>query len=155
RPPANGPAAGPQGMGDLLLQPPAFFLEPSPPRPDVDARRPWDHAQRAEAWWGSFDAHLVVHDPSRAPDEPILGSRWQTDEAVQVSVAGPLFLFSQVGAGFDTLTTQQQRFTGRTGLGCRLRPGLGGEIVVHGGPALSHTEDPLRPDQLPRGRAEM
>src|SRR5260370_24488202 len=99
RPAANGPGIASSGMGELLLQAPSLLLEPPPARPDLDVRRPWDHAHRAQAWWGSFDSHLVVHDPGRAPDEPILGSRWQTDEALQVSVAGPLFLFSKVGAG--------------------------------------------------------
>src|SRR5260370_39027933 len=76
RPAANGPGAAAPAMGDLLLQAPSLLLEPPAPRPDLDARRPWDHAHRAQAWGGSFDSHLVVHDPGRAPDEPVLGRRW-------------------------------------------------------------------------------
>jgi hypothetical protein len=66
-----------------------------------------------------------------------------------------VFFFGKVGAGFDTLTAQQQRLTSRTGLGCRLVPCAGTEILFHGGPALTHAEDPLRPDLLARDHTEM
>jgi hypothetical protein len=154
----RNPLGLPLKAEDLLLAPPALLLEPAAGKrsePQDPERGPWNHADRAEGEWGSFNTRLLVHEPKLTPDELVPGERWQTEEALKVSVAGPLFLFGQVGVGFDTLTAQQQRLSSRTGLGCRLVPCKGSEILVHGGPALTRAEDPLRPDLLPRGRAEM
>jgi hypothetical protein len=136
-----------------------LFLEPGlnpPPEPVLEdrPRGPLDHSDQANGPWGSLNTHVLVQTSRRA-EEPVVGDRWLTEEALKVSVAGPLFLFGKVGAGFDTLTTQQRQVTGRTALGCRLISWAGIEILFNGGPTVTHVEDPFRPEQLARDRAEM
>src|SRR5262249_43806435 len=110
-------------------------------------------ASQLEGAWGSLKTQLEV-DPARSA-EIRNADRWKTEDALQVPVAGPVYLFGQFKAGYDTWTAQQMGLSGRTGIGCKLKPIPGGEIVVSGCRALSHTEDPLRPVRLPKEQSQM
>ncbi len=104
--------------------------------------------------WGTFKAQSQVE--AAPPDAGVRDAeRWQTEEALQVPVAGPLYLFGQFRAGYNTWTAQEASLTGRTGVGCKLKPIPGGELVVSGASVKSYAEDPLRPEQLPREKSQM
>src|SRR5262249_32552026 len=100
-------ATVPQEAPDFLLTPPTLRLERPPAgqgaEPQLPGREPWKLANRTAGEWGSLDARWLVQPIKGAADGPITGDRWQTEEALKVSIAGPLFVFGQVGAGFDTL----------------------------------------------------
>src|SRR5438105_6088736 len=61
--PYEPPPPAPPQAEDFLLAPPALLLEsaagqrPEPPDPK---RGPWNHANRAEGEWGSFNTRLLV-----------------------------------------------------------------------------------------------
>lgn len=101
--------------------------------------------------WGQLKAHWLVDQT----EQPALGKRWQTDDSLHVPFAGPLFLFSQLWAGYNTLTAQEMRLIGHYGVGFKVQPLPGGELQLRGGPFVSYAEDPLRPERAPRERNEM
>jgi hypothetical protein len=105
-----------------------------------------------EGAWGSLKTQLEMETPS---SEIRNADRWKTEEHLQVPVAGPVYLFGQFQAGYDTWTAQQMGLSSRTGIGCKLRPIRGGEIVLSGCKALSYAEDPLRPVRLPKEQSQM
>jgi hypothetical protein len=107
-----------------------------------------------EGPWGILKAQSQVE--SAPPDAGVRDAeRWQTEESMQVPVAGPLYLFGQFRAGHNTWTAQETSLTGRTGVGCKFRPIPGGELVVSGASVKSYAEDPLRPELLPREKSQM
>src|SRR5262249_7768924 len=81
--------------------------------------------------------------------------RWQTEEALNVPVAGPVYLIGQFNAGYNTWTGQQMTMTGRTGVGCKFRPLPGGEVVLCGARVLNYAEDPLRPQRVPTEKSQL
>src|SRR5207237_9221594 len=105
-----------------------------------------------EGPWGSLKAQLQVDPPQAA--EVRDAERWQAEHNLQVPVAGPLYVFGQVSAGCNTWTAQQRTLAGRTGIGCKLRPVAGSEIVLSGGSQTNYTADPLQPMRPPVGEAE-
>ncbi len=110
-------------------------------------------SSQLEGFWGSFKTQLEVE--SVQPAEKRDAERWQTEEALQVPITGPLYVFGQVQAGYNTCTAQQMALSGRTGVGCKLKPIAGGEIILTGCSALSRTEDPLRPVRLPQAQSQV
>jgi hypothetical protein len=101
----------------------------------------------------TLKGQLQVEGPDRCA---VAGAeRWQAEEALQVPVAGPLFVFGQFNAGYNTATAQEKTLRSRTGVGCKLQPIAGSEIVLSGGKVVSYAEDALRPDRLPREKSEM
>jgi hypothetical protein len=99
-------------------------------------------------------SNLLLHDPE-APRDHDVGARWQAEQAVQVPVLGPLFVFGQVGADHNTESAQEMKVKSCTGLGCKLALWFGGEMQLRGGPTVSHVEDPLRPERLPRENSDV
>lgn len=73
------------------------------------------------------DAHL---DPGRQ-------RTWNTDQSVNMPLAGPLFAYGQFGASTPTIDEQAGvRWQSKYGVGVKLKPGLVDELQVRGGPAL-------------------
>jgi hypothetical protein len=103
--------------------------------------------------WGSLKAKLEV-DPAQAA-ELRDAERWQAEQNLQIPVAGPLYVFGQVKAGCNTWTAQERTLAGRTGIGCKLRPVAGGEIILSGGSQTNYTEDPLQPKRLPVEKSQL
>src|SRR6266545_363914 len=108
-----------------------------------------------EGPWGLLKTQVQIDTTKGVADAPLRGERWQTEDALQVPVAGPLFVFGKFQGGYNTLTAQEATMTGHTGVGCKLQPIAGAEIQVRGGSRLCYQSDPLRPDRLPRERRDL
>jgi hypothetical protein len=120
---------------------------------DPSASFPGKVNTQFEGPWGSLKSQLQV-DPARAA-EVRDAERWQAEQNLQVPVAGPLYVFGQVSAGCNTLTAQQRTLGGRTGIGCKLRPVAGSEIVLSGVSQANYSEDPLQPKRLPVEKSQL
>jgi hypothetical protein len=103
--------------------------------------------------WGSLKAKLEV-DPANAA-EVRDAECWQAEQALQLTVAGPLYVFGQINAGYNTWTAQQRTLGGRTGIGCKLKPLAGSEIVLSGSSQANYSEDPLQPKLLPVAKSQL
>src|SRR5438552_8307251 len=69
-------------------------------------------------------------------------------------VAGPLFLFGQVGAATAAVEEQQHIGLGRTGVGLKLKPWFLEEVQVRGGPAMRYDSTGKKAGQSPE-RSEL
>jgi hypothetical protein len=112
-------------------------------------------SDKLEGPWGSLKTQVELDSTRGSLDAPRQGDHWQTEEALQVPVVGPLFVFGKFQGGYDTLSAQEATMTGHTGIGCKLKPIPGAEILVRGGSRMSYQADPLRPDRLPVARQDL
>jgi hypothetical protein len=101
---------------------------------------------QTEGLLGKWTSQVVWIDPQAKRDELLLQSPWKTDEAWNLEVLGPLFLFGQVGAAPDPVAVEALKMNGRTGLGCKIPVPLGIEVQFRGGRALAYS-DPLGTDR--------
>lgn len=100
--------------------------------------------ERISGPFGTVTSQVLVRDPDALRAQPAAGDEWRTDESWHCEVAGPLYLFGQLGAGCDPIIAQELRMSGRSGVGWKLPPLVpGADVHLRGGPALSVT-DPLR-----------
>jgi hypothetical protein len=86
------------------------------------------------------------HWAPSAWEEPAWKRTWQTNESYRLALAGPVFVFGQVGANSGEAAQQDMQVTGQTGLACKLPLGPVADFQVRGGPRVAYT-DPLRPDR--------
>jgi hypothetical protein len=124
---------------------------PSPPDSEPARTPEWQTVHQLRDWWGSLKGQTDI----ALAAQPAAGDRWQTDQALQASLLGPVFVFGQFQAGYNTVMSQELKWAGLTGVGCRLAPGGGTEVQLRGGPRLTHAEDPLRPVRLPTEKSQM
>jgi hypothetical protein len=68
------------------------------------------------------------------------------EEVVPLPLPGQFFVFGRVGAGEGPPSARELNVTGRTGMGWKLAPTPGAEVLFRGGPALRCT-DWLAPDR--------
>jgi hypothetical protein len=127
-----------------------FHLDSRPAPREFDGKA----SARLEGPWGSLEGKMEVESAARELHGRE-GDHWQAEEALQVPVAGPLYVFGKVNYGYNTWTAQQMTFSGRSGVGCKLQPIQGGEIVLTGGSVLNHQEDPLQPRRLPQEKSQL
>jgi hypothetical protein len=113
---------------------------------DQPDKRPHKVSQKSDFLLGSLSSQIEVTDvpQSRIWDDPTWKRSWQTDNSWQVSVAGPLSVFGQVGANSDEAQQSNMKISGRTGLSCKLPVGSLAECTFRSGPGVSYT-DPLHP----------
>jgi hypothetical protein len=97
---------------------------------------------------GTLTAQTVLRDPRPGHDNTVPDSDWKVDDAWKLEVAGPVFVFGQLGAVPDAISGEEVKVNARTGVGCKVPLLFGAEVAVQGGPALANP-DALRPD---RGR---
>lgn len=135
--------------------PALFFLAPQPGRTDSASRpAPEELIQRAYSTrvggeWAALTSNIACREPDPSPGASGLTS-WETGELLRVPVAGEsLFIFGQFDAGSPSVEQQKLRWTGRTGVGVKVRPGLVEEVRLRGGPAVRY-DDSAR---VPRGQA--
>ncbi|HMC65256.1 MAG TPA: hypothetical protein VKI65_09990 [Gemmataceae bacterium] len=127
----------------LSFEPPAAGLVPFE---DAEEAKPARTIRnKTEGWWGTWSTQVVLRDLENDWDAPVSGGRWHTDEAMRLELPGPLFAFTQLGVGCDSLVTQQVTLVGRTGLGWKCSPWAGSELLLRGGPVVV-CSDPLRPE---------
>jgi hypothetical protein len=150
------------GIWDPGSVPPPSWIVPVPTVPELEALRrpeepeaPWLSSEpgqepltnlrsKTDGPLGSLTSQVILRDPRAARDEPLPVSAWRTDGDWKMGVAGPLFLFGQMGAAPEPWTADELKVNGKTGLGCKLPLLLGAEVLLRGGPAVTCT-DPLRP----------
>jgi hypothetical protein len=128
----------------------------SAPAAELNPWSAWDSAARApkkvggksEGEWGALAAQTTVQDgwaPS-AWEEPAWKRSWQTNQSYRLPLAGPVFVFGQLGANSEEAAQQDMQVTGQTGLACKLPLSPAADVQVRGGPRVAYT-DPLRPER--------
>jgi hypothetical protein len=134
-----------------VLDPPRRLASEGSPGPSAGSweqpdKRPRKVSQKSEFLLGSLSSQIEVSDAPqpRIWDDPTWKRTWQTDNSWQVSVAGPLSVFGQVGANSDEAQQANMKVSGRTGLSCKLPVGSLAECTFRSGPGVSYT-DPLHP----------
>jgi hypothetical protein len=118
-----------------------YRLETAQPVSDplqLDGLRRIAKAQ-ADGGWGSVTSKVTLRDRDRLLD-PSLRNTWETDESLRMPVAGPLFLFGQLGASSPSVEQQQLKWLGKTGVGVKIKPWLMQEVQVRGGPAVRYDD---------------
>src|SRR5262249_23110859 len=85
--------------------------------------------------WAALNSKIAVRDRDTLLD-PSRRSTWETDETVKMPVAGPLFLFGQLGASTPAVEEQQHKWLGRTGVGLKLKPWFLEEVHIPAAPPL-------------------
>src|SRR5262249_60436810 len=110
-----------------------------PPRPGL--RDPCKLQSESRGEWGSLTSQVVLTE--RAPatdwDEPTRGPSWKREDSWKCPVAGPFFVFGQLGANSDEATLTDMKVSGKTGVACRLALFPASELVLRSGPALTYT----------------
>jgi hypothetical protein len=102
--------------------------------------------------WGMLTSSLVIQGTSSDWEDLPAVHKWQTEESLRLSLGSSVYVFGQMGAGCESLSTQELNVVGRTGVACKLPPWLGGDVQLRGGPVVSYT-DPLQPFRM-RERSE-
>ncbi len=147
-PPLGLPDAAPSGAGaSHAAAPSAAFDLYAPENQNGGGPRKVQSVTAGE--WGSLTANSTVRDvdASAPADDPLNRREWQNDSSWRCPVAGPLFLFGQVGAGGTQVEQQDTKVSGKTGVGCKWAPAQDAEFVVSSGPSVTYT-DPLRLDRV-------
>lgn len=93
----------------------------------------------ADGDWGALNSKVALHEGDD-PLDPTRRRAWETDETLKMPVAGPLFLFGQLGASSPSVEQQQHKWLGRTGVGLKLKPWFLEEVQVRGGPVLRYDD---------------
>lgn len=119
-------------------QPPALVWPPAD----------WDRPLLLPAPAGLAATEPATEAAGPAGEATSAPQTWQTEEAWQVPCrpfSEAIFLFGQVGARYQAVTTPEWNFSGRSGLGWKAPASLLGEVQLRAGPTWS-CSDPLRPD---------
>jgi hypothetical protein len=103
--------------------------------------------------WAALNSKIAVRDRDALLD-PSRRSTWETDETLKMPVAGPLFLFGQLGASTPAVEEQQHKWLGRTGVGLKIKPWLLEEVQVRGGPVMRYDATSKKAGQSPE-RSEL
>jgi hypothetical protein len=140
----------PTPLSDLFAIIDPFRLEPFTDPREFDGKT----SAQLQGPWGSLKGKLEVESAARDLNGRS-AENWQAEQALQVPVAGPLYVFGKVNYGYNTWTAQQMTLSGRSGVGCKLRPVQGGEIVLTGGSLLNHQADPLQPNRLAQEKSQL
>ena len=90
------------------------------------------------------------------PLDPGKRRTWETDETVNMPLAGPLFAYGQFGASTPWVDQQTPpKWQGKYGVGVKIKPGIVDEVQVRGGPSVK-SDDTGRWVRGPSGeRSEM
>jgi hypothetical protein len=93
---------------------------------------------------GTLSTRLAVRDSGTVSDNPLPPTKFQTEQAMQMKVTGPVSLFGQVGADSTSMDNQELKLSGKTGVAWKTQGWPLGEIQFRGGRSLT-CDDPLRP----------
>jgi hypothetical protein len=155
--PAYDPVTRPWAahLANLLDQ--ANMAAPEVPRPE-DGQADWlvidsplaagqSLKQKSDGLFGSVTAEVVYHDPRTLREAPALDSPWKAGQTWHMDLAGPVFLFSELGAAPDPVAPEELKVKYRSGVGCKIPVGRL-EVQLQGGRSMTYS-DPLGP--LDRG----
>src|SRR5262249_23222685 len=85
-------------------------------------------------------ANLSSKVALRELDDPLDPGRrrtWETNETVNMPLAGPLFAYGQFGASTPWVDQQTApKWEGKYGVGLKINPGIVDEVQVRGGPSI-------------------
>jgi hypothetical protein len=103
--------------------------------------------KKYEGFLGLLSSRLKVDDTRNVPEYLGQTNTFQTEEALQMKVKGPLAVFGQVGANSSSMDGQALKLKGKTGLVWKWDGLPLGEVQVRGGQAVS-CDDPHRPERM-------
>jgi hypothetical protein len=122
--------------------------------PGLSPEGSWKVKNKTERMWGSLELEVMLENLDSPPRES-LGDRWQTKKALQVDMAGPFFAFGEFNAGYNTISAQEMKMSGGTGLGLKLAAWDSGEVSFKGGSQVNYFQDPLRPDRVQSDKSRL
>jgi hypothetical protein len=122
--------------------------------PDVCREGSWKVKDKRESVWGSVELEMMLENVDSSGRDAA-SDRWQTKKALQVDMAGPLFAFGEFNAGYNTLSAQEMKMTGGTGIGVKLAAWENGEVSLKGGSQVNYFQDPLRPSIAQSDRSRL
>ncbi len=113
-----------------------------------DERGPLKTTTTNAGGWGTLAGTIVVDNdlPSRSWEDPQWKRTWKADESWRYPVFGAISAFGQVGGNGEEAGQSDLKFSGRTGLACKV-PLWVAELQLRSGPGISYT-DPLRPERM-------
>jgi hypothetical protein len=109
------------------------------------SRDPRQHKTQTDGEWGAVTSKVELDAPP-AWEDPLPRREWKRQDDVKVSVAGPVFVYGQLGAGAQTEEQRDMKVSGKTGLACKIALGADGEVVLRSGPSVTCT-DPMHYDR--------
>jgi hypothetical protein len=119
------------------------------PAATPDQRLPRKASASSDGLLGTLTTSVAVNESELSPpwEDPLWKRTWKTDESWRCTLAGPVFVFGQVGANSEEAGQSDLKLAGRTGLACKVPVGSLAELQVRTGPGVSYT-DPLRPERM-------
>jgi hypothetical protein len=102
-----------------------------------------------QGFLGSVTSQVTFTDLGPVPswDDPLRQRQWQRNDSWRCDLAGPLYVYGQLGANSGEAAQADMKVSGQTGLGCKVPLGQDAEFLVRSGPSVTYT-DPLRPIQV-------
>ncbi len=114
------------------------------------AKNSWD------AEWAALNGKSAFRDPDFVRNDPAKRhSSWSTDETVKVPVSDRLFVFGSVDAASDSVEQQQFRWSGKTGVGMKVRPWFLDDVQLRTGQALRYDDQDRPPTGVAAERSEL
>jgi hypothetical protein len=104
--------------------------------------------------WADLSSKVKLRERDALLD-PTVHNTWESDETLKLPMAGPFFVFGQLGASTPDVEQRQYKWLGKTGVGVKVKPWLLSEVQVRGGPAVRYDDtEKLSPGQSPE-RSEL
>ncbi|HEV3146383.1 MAG TPA: hypothetical protein VGZ47_21020 [Gemmataceae bacterium] len=85
-----------------------------------------------------LNSKIVLIDSDPESNVPVRRNGWQREDTVKMPLSDRFFIVGQFGANSDDTDRQAYKVIGRTGIGWKLPPWLGGEIQVRGGKSMTN-----------------
>jgi hypothetical protein len=152
-PPAPGPypPAEDSNQSGPPIGPP-LLLNLDPNRPGQELPSHLDHPdwqknnfeKKYDTLLGMLSTRLELKDSGNVSDGPLPPTKFQTEQAMQMKVTGPVSLFGQVGVDSTSMDSQALKLQGKSGLAVKCPGWPLGELQLRGGPCVTY-DDPLRP----------
>jgi hypothetical protein len=96
----------------------------------------------------------VVLKSSEEPlEDPVPRERWQTEESWQLMSNSPVYLFGQVGAGWNATAEGERNLVSQTGLAWKVAAWPVGDVVFRSGPKVTYADS--RRNEGQRERSEL
>jgi hypothetical protein len=86
----------------------------------------------------SLNSKVILIDSDPDASMPVRRNGWQREDTVKMPLSHRFFLVGQFGANSDDADRQAYSVVGRTGIGWKLPPWLGGEIQIRGGKSMTN-----------------
>jgi len=91
----------------------------------------------------NLNSKVVLIDSDPDANLPVRRNGWQHEDTVKMPLNDRFFLVGQLGANSDDADRQAYKVVGRTGIGWKLPPWLGGEIQIRGGRSVTNYDSTI------------